>query len=301
MFASRMHLLILKKVGLNNETMTQEQIKKLEELKKLLDAGILTQEEMQAEKAKILVTSSNEAKHEPSSSASPVNSEPKETKVEDATTDSKTVVEEETNGVKKRNYILGAVAGLLVLILIIAFATSKESPSPAPDTTEVYDVKPVSVTDEPTGITETNYHDETTPDATDEEFTFDAWSGSFRIEGAIYRMCESLGILDIRKVSKDMYEGSFELLLGERMDEYKFDPLYGWLKGKVRGRVEGSVLTVVLDSYTTQAGSEDDYFLGSTINGQIFRITYNGNSYSATPIGDMEGYFNKEMGLSITK
>ena len=42
--------------------MTQEQIAKLQELKQLLDAGILTQEEMQVEKAKVLGTQPSQPK-----------------------------------------------------------------------------------------------------------------------------------------------------------------------------------------------------------------------------------------------
>ena len=154
--------------------MTQEQIDKLQELKKLFDAGILTQEEMQAEKAKILGTGSNEPYQEPSKEKSAVVvGEPKEAIEEKPTIVNNTVGA--SNGNKKRNILLGAIAGILVLILIIAFATSRNS-STSPEKEYIYANSDVneSIYNDPSEVKETVNNDETTSEtADDDEFGLD--------------------------------------------------------------------------------------------------------------------------------
>ena len=180
--------------------MTQEQIDKLQELKKLFDAGILTQEEMQAEKAKILGTGSNEPYQEPSKEKSAVVVGEPEEAIEEKPTIVNNAVEA-SNGTKKRNIILGVIAGILVLILIIAFATFRNS-STSPEKEYIYANSDVneSIYNDPSEVKETVNNDETTSEtADDDEFGLDPWNGSLNIVGDIYRTCSTLAYITLNK------------------------------------------------------------------------------------------------------
>lgn len=280
--------------------MTQEQIDKLQELKKLFDAGILTQEEMQAEKAKILGTGSNEPYQEPSQEKSAVVvGEPEEAIEEKPTVVNNTVVEEASNGTKKRNIILGVIAGILVLILIIAFATSRNS-STSPEKEYIYANSDIneSIYNDPSEVKETVNNDGTTSEtADDDEFGLDPWNGSLNIVGDIYRTCSTLAYITLNKTGKGMYNGTMELMLGDADIDIdtgaatgKFFDDQGHLKGNLRAKAEGQTLTIVLDSYSITKPSEffDDLSKGQ----QIFRLTYDGQTYTAQAVGKMQTFFD---------
>ena len=228
--------------------MTQEQIDKLQELKKLFDAGILTQEEMQAEKAKILGTGSNEPYQEPSQEKSAV------------------VVGEPEEAIE-------------------------EKPTVVSDINE-------SIYNDPSEVKETVNNDGTTSEtADDDEFGLDPWNGSLNIVGDIYRTCSTLAYITLNKTGKGMYNGTMELMLGDADIDIdtgaatgKFFDDQGHLKGNLRAKAEGQTLTIVLDSYSITKPSEffDDLSKGQ----QIFRLTYDGQTYTAQAVGKMQTFFD---------
>ena len=300
--------------------MTQEQINKLQELKKLLDAGILTQEEMQAEKAKILGTYQEQpVETTPVTENAPVE-EPVDEIAEEATplmTDSngriifdepKPTQQQPTtpksnsgnSGVNTKTIliVLGVLAAIIVVVLLSKKSNSEPTYYSEPDEMVAVD----SVTDD----SYDTYSDTEVISTDDDEFAFDPWIGSVTIDGSMYRTCESRCHLDFKKVSKGEYKGTIVVMLGSTWPDHeeRFDPALGYLEGTVRAKSDGNVLTVVMDRYTSRAynpNSDDtnEYFGTDNISGQIFRITYNGESYTATAIGDMEGYF--DAGIEVKK
>jgi len=299
--------------------MTQEQINKLQELKKLLDAGILTQEEMQAEKTKILGTQQEQpVETAPVTEDSPV-IEPANEIAEDATplmTDSNghvifdepkptqqpTISEKNggNSGVSTKTILiaLGVLAAIFVVVLL-----SKKSNSEPTYYSEADEMVAIdSITDD----NYDTYSDTEVASADDDEFAFDPWVGSMTIDGGMYRTCDSRCYLNFKKASKGEYNGTIVVMLGSTWPDHeeRFDPALGYLEGTVRAKSDGNVLTVVMDRYTSKAydpNSDDtnEYFGTDNISGQIFRITYNGSSYNVAAIGDMEGYF--DAGINIKK
>ncbi len=277
--------------------MTQEQINKLQELKKLFDAGIITQEELQAEKAKILNANDNQSTEE--SPAKDTNEEARK-EPDDAITSN-----ENTNGDNKvRNIIMMAAAGILAVIIIIVLMKSNGSTPQTSDVNYQYDPDTVMIDEVSSENYDADHSDEDVSNSSDDEFAFDPWSGSFNIRGSIYRTCSTLAYITLTKDGNGMYEGTMDLMLGDA--EYDLDTheptgrFYddqGHLKGQIRAKKDGSMLTIVLDSYSTSKSSE---FFNSLSGGQqMFRLTYDGNSYSAQAIGEMESFFDG--GISITK
>lgn len=286
--------------------MTQEQINKLQELKKLLDAGILTEEEMQTEKAKILGTANVEQKV---TTENKEYSAPETTMAEDPIKDNDTNTEPDADQTaasvnsKRRNIFL-AVVGIVVVGLFIWAISSTNKPQTTNSEPGYNQIE--SVDEGPAPVMETNENETSVSDATNtdnDEFAFDPWSGTLRLDGGIYRTCDTRTFLHLQKVSSGMYEGNITILAGSVWDENsdRFDPSWGTLEGKVRAKADGNVLTVVLDAYTTKAGDDGNYYEGINYKGQILRISYAGSSYSAKAIGDMEGLFMDGEYINVTK
>lgn len=284
---------------------------KLIDLKKLFDAGVLSEEEMLAEKARILNAPSAQNDSETATKPNAVSSTAsKETIIQD-TSDSTpygTADGEEGDGMGKPKYIILAAVALLVIGLIIYAASSSNSPKVTYADTEEFDVTDMNDT-EPLNEEEpakAEAEEAPSPTEDDDEFAFDPWLGSLRIDGSMYRTCDSRCELNIKKVSKGLYTGTIFVMLGSTWPDHeeRFDPSLGFLEGTVRAKSDGNVLTVVMDKYTSRVfnpNSDDtnEYFKNDNISGQIFRITYNGGSYTATAIGDMEGYF--DAGIEVKK
>lgn len=301
--------------------MTQEQIAKLQELKQLLDAGILTQEEMQVEKAKVLGTQPSQPKEgnriiEDSSKVieevSPVGTDVDDHLVYEApqktsqdTVFSKTSSAKQEINWKKILIPIAIVIGIGVIILVSKNISNKTTYHEEPETIVAVDSEVVATdgyaVETPMG--ETDYNEE----ASDDEFAYDPWIGGMTIEGGMYRTCDSRCGLNLKKVSKGLYSGDIVVMLGDAWSDHSesFEPNKGYLEGTVRAKVDGNVLTVVMDSYTSRtygANTEDtNYFENSNISGQIFRITYNGGKYTAKVVGDMEGYFDAAYENGICK
>lgn len=280
--------------------MTSEEIDKLKELKRLLDAGILTQEEVMAEKARILGNEPAEADaaeneaQETTLKAVPESVPEKQNPEQNGKTEG-TVGQKLTAKENSGNtiWIAGGIV-LFVVLLLILVASSNHSKSSSdysgylyPDSDTVCVVETVYTDDYDVAEYETDGSTATD----DDEFAYDPWVGTFLLKGGVYRRCDTCVSLSLRKTAKGMYEGSLQVMLGSEMDETKFDPYFGMLLGTVRAKADGDVLTVVLDSYKTEAGDSGDDFTSFSFNGQVLRITNNGGSYTATAVGDMEYCF----------
>lgn len=280
--------------------MTQEQINKLQELRKLLDAGILTEEEMQTEKAKILGTANVEQKV---TTENKEYSAPETTMAEDPIKDNDTNTEPDADQTaasvnsKRRNIILAVVG--IVVVGLVAWAISSKNKSEAIYSEPEYN-QIESVDEGPAPVMETNENETSVSEATstdDDEFSLDPWSGSLNIEGYIYRMCSTLAYITLSKTGKGIYSGTMELMLGDKdidLDTHeptgRFFDDQGHLTGKIRAKADGQTLTIVLDSYTISKPSEffDDLGKGQ----QIFRLTHDGQAYSAQAVGKMQTFFD---------
>lgn len=122
--------------------------------------------------------------------------------------------------------------------------------------------------------------------------TYDKWLGTLKIEGSMYRVCETLCYLELEK-NGDWYKGDIRMFLGDYIDIPKFDAYNGTLSGKVRAKSTGDHLLVTMISHSTEAGEYQSLF-ENDFNGeeQIFMISCDGSNYSTRAIGKMEHYFD---------
>ncbi len=273
---------------------------KLIDLKKLFDAGVLSEEEMLAEKARILNAPSAQSDSETATKPNAVSStESKETIIQD-TSDSTpygTADGEEGDGMGKPKYIILAAVALLVIGLIIYAASSSNSPKVTYADTEEFDVTDMNDTEQLNEEEPAKAEAEETLSSTEDEFAIDPWNGSFNIEGDIYRLCSTLAYITLSKTGKGMYSGTMDLMLGEvdidldtMQPTGRFFDDGGHLNGKVRAKADGQTLTIVLDSYSITKPSE---YFGELSNGQqIFRLSYDGTRYSAQAVGKMQTFFD---------
>ena len=274
--------------------MTQETINRLMELKQLYEQGILTQEEMETEKQKILGTAkptSEESPQEqpPSVDSHTVQPEPQE-QPDSPTTDIANEESEENEEEGKTEILKIIVVVLAILLLGIIVYTCSHKNSNINGEEEANDS--ICVTDIDCVDEDYAY----SSDTADDEFADDPFSRTYTIDGGVYRLCETRTILSLQKDSGDMYSGTIHLMCGYVDDEYypeRFYDTHGSIEGKVRGKRNGNEMIVVIDSYTIKEGS--DYSLVSRDfkpSQQIFRLTYDGYSFSATALGSMISYFD---------
>lgn len=328
--------------------MTQEQITQLQELKKLLDAGILTPEEMKTEKAKILGTHSQQLTkiEETQESVKNVVNQADELNEKDNTaelkacsdTDSLVVnqqsddtiecdSESKTNTLEnnidtnysiphsieiekegdsatkpensKKGRLTFLVLGFIILLLGTLFALVHKSNNTTDDEVD-YVCPDTLITEQDNSNSNTDIATSETYD--DDEFAFDPWIGGFTIDGELYRVGSTVAKLNLSKISKDYYEGKIYAFIGNSQEDGTISIDYGSLEGTIKGKVDGNSLTVVISSYTSKKGNYgDDYFKGSSLKGQVFRIYYNSGSYSVTVLGGMEDLYTFKEETTIKK
>lgn len=304
--------------------MTQETINRLMELKQLLEAGILTPEEVEAEKKKIL----NPQQVQPVNEPAPEPEQPTEPEEEDVAIEEEAMpimqdsegcfifeqpkveqqyAPESTNPVdnnqdeddvedddKFRKCMLALIVVLLIIIIIFACASQCKGSSHSEsyeDEVPVDSIDSVAVDDVEDYTTYTTYEDGSDGD---DEFADDPWSRTFTIDGGIYRLCDTRTRLSLQKESGDLYSGDIVILCGEIDEEHdRFWDWKGSITGSVRGKRVGNQITIVIDNFNAQSGSDGDYASGVLKRGQqILKLTYDGYSYSATAIGNMDSFFD---------
>lgn len=288
--------------------MIQSQIEKLKQLKELLDAGILTQEEMEAEKAKILGTDSS------------VPSKPTQTTEKPKVTPDNKPAEEKiiplghvpsSDSTNKKEpiststwWIIGVFVAIVLGFIIIASVATKTDHSSEysypPSTNDVdsvssdtYDVDSVSHSDYDSQPT---YYTTEESVESNEDYYIDPWSGTIVILGDVYRICSSAARLDLAKVSEGVYGGTIHMQLGDNGE-------WGVLDGNVNATLSGKTMTLsLIDCY--HRSDEDDYFEGNDElkpGQKIFKITFDGTKYSAKALGNMDTYINNSMGIRVVK
>lgn len=306
--------------------MNKDQINKLIELKKLMDSGLLSKEEVLIEKARILGNASNQTNTKDditegegvSNVTDDVKSQEKKD-LENASKDCSDIsndvepsleenpsITQEVNENDNDNetplgdngfFIFLTVAFVVFGIVILTLKVSKKSSETVHETPDV--VTDSAVTNTFHVITDlgVNNNENIATESNEDEFSIDPWSGSLNIEGDIYRMCSTLAYITLSKTGKGMYSGTMELMLGDKdidLDTHeptgRFFDDQGHLTGKIRAKADGQTLTIVLDSYTISKPSEffDDLGKGQ----QIFRLTYDGQAYSAQAVGKMQTFFD---------
>lgn len=130
-------------------------------------------------------------------------------------------------------------------------------------------------------------------DSTD-VFADDPWSTNFEMDGMKYRTCESRVYLSLNKESANYYFGELRLCCGlEDIDNPKNFDLMGETTFKVKGKQDGNSMTLVIDSYSIDVDHEFlTEFHDFKPNQQVFRITKDEESFSATALGNMKNFFD---------
>lgn len=314
--------------------MTQEQIKKLLELKELYEAGILTKEEVEEEKKKILNTQQDEPVGEqllPEQSSETQENKSDVVVEEDATPimryDESGVAfdqlkvkpkPETTNKTTPSSQAHNRAAFVGVFILIVIFfiiivismkcngSNNDCDDQTYPDSLEESIVDIVDSTEyiEDPAFVEDEY--ETITSSDDGEFAYDPFSGNFRIFGGVYRLCESYAYLTINKGPDDIYTGTMELMMGSQETDLesfqptgRFDDYNGHVSAIIRAKSSGNTLVIILDSY--KVVNPGDYItdMMPAKGSQIFKISYDDDNYSVRPIGGMQDIFDG-IGCSTT-
>lgn len=254
--------------------MEQSAIDKLMELKRLYEAGILTKEELEAEKQKVL---ENETAKETPQSVIVVQ---------------ETVSSPSTPTKKSGNKGLwligtGALAAIIIIICVIVSHSQKAEP------VHSYDLAIDSLTDDYTDdyvyeeeVVEEIYED-------DDLYEIDDWVGTFVITGCIYRTGESRAILTLKKTDrKSYYIGTLYLMQGSDEGMGQFDYYGGTMNANVKAKLQDNKMVVVLDDFTIGSGEHEDFFSSFKQGQQIFCITNSYGAYSVKALEEMEFFFD---------
>lgn len=304
--------------------MTQEQIKKLLELKELYEAGILTKEEVEEEKKKILNTQRDEPVGEqllPEQSSEAQENKSDVVVEEDATpimrhdesgfafkqpkvkpqpeTTNGTTPSSQTNN---RTALLGVFILIVISLIFIIIAVKCNGSDNNDYDDQTYPEEVVDSIEDIVDSTEYVEDDyETITSTDDDEFAYDPFSGNFRIFGGVYRLSDSYAYLTISKGPDDIYTGTMELMMGSQETDLesfqptgRFDDYHGHVSAIIRAKSSGNTLVIILDSY--EVVNPGDYItdMMPAKGSQIFNISYVDDSYSVLPIGDMQVIFDGE-------
>lgn len=115
------------------------------------------------------------------------------------------------------------------------------------------------------------------------------FSGTYKIRGWVYRMCEMPMELDIRDNGKGNYTGTLDVRT-RISDEDPID-VYGYALVNVKAKAVGNVLTVSVVDFTCDESEESLFspaneFHGSFKPGQtILKITKTGSKYKVNHLG----------------
>ena len=240
--------------------MDQNTIDKLMEIKKLYEAGILTKEEMEAEKSKVLhpATTPNIESSQTNSSSS-----------------------QQTGKSNSKWYWIGGI-GIIVLIIVLVLKKNSEPTYYNEPVTEEVTESSVSP-DAPTTITA---EEEPKVEATETG----AWAGRTVIEGGMYRNCLTSASINLVSDGNNKYHGTIKIHAGEGLN--------GYLEGDITARGSDTELTIhIIEPYIAPGDNgnvfdEPEFYKPIQKNSDIFRITKQGNSYSAKPLGNMKDYFD---------
>ena len=240
--------------------MDRQTIDKLMEIKNLYEAGILTKEEMEAEKSKVLhpATTPNTESTQTTSSLS-----------------------QQTGKSNNKWYWIG---GIGIIVLIIVFVLKKNSePTYYNEPMAEGVTESIGSSDAPTTITA---EEDTKVEVTE----IGAWAGRIVIDGGIYRNCMTSASISLVSDGKNKYHGTIKIHADEGLN--------GYLEGDIIASGSDTELTIhIIEPYVAPGDNgnvfdEPEFYKPIQKNSDIFRITKQSNSYSAKPLGNMKEYFD---------
>ena len=280
--------------------MEQQTIDKLMEIKRLYESGILTKEEMEAEKNKVLhpegIVSEEPKAEEPVSEEIPSDATPvmtdsegrfvfdapkQEPKQESTQTNSSST--QQANKSNSKLYWIGGI-GIFAFIIVLLAMSGNKSNEPTYYSEEAPETVTDSVSyDEPVTIID----DE---DTEIEETETGAWAGRIVIDGGMYRNCLTSASINLMSDANNKYHGTIKIHAGEGLN--------GYLEGDIIASGSDTELTIhIIEPYVAPGDNgnvfdEPEFYKPIQKNSDIFRITKQGNSYSAKPLGNMKEYFD---------
>lgn len=265
--------------------MEQSVTDKLMELKRLYEAGILTKEELEDEKRKVLGNAEG--------------TQHNEIVVQESVSASLPPTEKDN----KKGLWIGIGFVVLVLFAIICVVVSNNK-----NTTDDYDYYDDTVTDcvsDDEDWEDTDTYEESIDtddkgivavldiDDDDDLYEIDEWVGTYVIRGEIYRLSSSMAILTLKKTErKSYYTGTLCLMLGDDMGDGKFDSWHGKMTANVKAKLQNKQMVVVLEDFTIGEGYYKDWFDSFKQGQQIFCITNSYGTYSVRALEEMEIFFD---------
>ena len=274
--------------------MDQQTINKLMEIKKLYEAGILTKEEMEAEKNKVLhpegIVSEEPKAEEPVSEEIPSDATPVMTDSEgrfvfdvpkQEPTQTNSSSSQQTGKSNGKWYWIGGIGIIVLIIVLVLKKNSEPTYFNEPVTEEV--TESTGSPDAPTTITA---EDEPKVEVTETG----AWAGRIVIEGGMYRICMTSAAISLVSDGNNKYHGIIKI--------HANDGLWGYLEGDITASGSDTELTIhIIEPYVASGDNgnvfdETEFYKPIQKNSDIFRITKQGNSYSAKPLGNMKDYFD---------
>lgn len=279
--------------------MDKEVMDKLMEIKKLYEADILTKEEMEREKAKILNPSTSQQSIGPkkekqteeiAQDAIPLATdalghfifdEPKESvsEIENPSESENSPLQE-----PKRNNGLARIATIILVIFVgffLMYLVKNCDGDKTHSADDTYDV--VEAVD-------TNTVDTDEDDTEIEAAETGAWDGRTVIEGGMYRNCYTIAFIDLVSDGNNNYHGTIKIQAG--------DGLNGCLEGDITANGSDTELTIhIIEPYVASGNNgnvfdEPEFYKPIQKNSDIFRIIKHGTNYSVQPLGNMSDYFD---------
>ena len=240
--------------------MDKEILNKLMEIKELYEAGILTKEEMEAEKAKVLHPATT-----PNTESTQTNSS----------------LSQQTGKSNNKWYWIGGIGIIVLIIVLVLKKNSEPTYYNEPVTEEV--AESIDSPDAPTIITA---EEEPKVEATETG----AWAGRIVVDGGMYRNCLTSASINLISDGNNKYHGTIKI--------HANDGLNGYLEGDITASGSDTELTIhIIDPYVAPGDNgnvfdEPEFYKPIQKNSDIFRITKQGNRYSAKPLGNMKEYFD---------
>lgn len=272
--------------------MEQQTIDKLMEIKKLYEAGILTKEEMEAEKNKVLhlggIVNEEPVSEETISDAVPAKADSEErfafgkARPEQKQTNSSS--KQQTGKSNSKLYWIGGI-GILVLIIILMVILNRKDDDPT-----YYCEGPITAGDS-VSYDEPVLQEESVIEEEAEEVS--VWEGNYEILGEMYRLCLTSARFDLRPLGDGSYTGDLSVKAGYDSNDWS----YGELCGVVTGTSIGNEISLKISKIHIYGGKDESVFDNGSYkmidNGDvIFKLSTNGGTYHVQPIGAMKDYFD---------
>lgn len=280
--------------------MEQEKLDKLVELKNLFEAGILTKEELDAEKAKVFNTFEQNEKQ---ATKTPWQNCEESTKyktanqidIAESTFSNANDSNDDEESSNTKYYIIASV--LLAIVLFVLFYSRSTRNA---NSTSVEDSVYTNL-----GVLDVNeMSNETSNVIADDEYC-----GTFVITGSIYRLCESYAVINISRDSEDTYSGNMKLMLGSKGWDTEtqratedFDAHRGTSNIEISARRANDGLEITMESY--EISDPGDGTISQWMpkeKTKIFQLYCEDGYYGVVSTGRMNDIFDDYNNIEISK